>query len=121
MRKNGRRPFVYPGRRTEPGGKGAPTRHPPAPDRSGHRAGTPLLSCISPVRLEYVSQHECRNSDDECTCNDFENAHTHLLAAMRCQGGSSPFKRKSHTRRGTFRGTIQALKRLIKLIFTLDV
>jgi hypothetical protein len=58
------------------------------------------------VRLEYINQHECRNSDDECTCNDFEYAHTYLLAALRYQGSSSTFKSKSRSARGTFRGTI---------------
>jgi hypothetical protein len=31
MSKNGRRPFVCPGRRYEPGGRGPSTRHPRAP------------------------------------------------------------------------------------------
>ena len=58
------------------------------------RPGTPLLSCISPVRLENINQHQCRNRDDEGTCNEFEYAHTYLLAALRYQGGSSTFKSK---------------------------
>ena len=42
--------------------------------------------------LDRVAKHERGNADDECSGDEFENAHSNLLAAVQYEGHGESFK-----------------------------
>lgn len=61
-----------------------------------HRIASPpdadALLALTAAFVKRVGKHERRNADDERAGEEFENAHTHLLAALRYCAGQRQFK-----------------------------